>query len=67
MINPSLQEIARGAGGGIADVVNLDIHAIAELQKKGFPPSNDKPKYNYTSDEQGNYSEWRDLIKYTND
>ena len=37
--------------------MNLDIHAIDELQKKGIPPTNDKPKYRYTSDEQGNYGE----------
>lgn len=53
-----LQEIARGGGGGVADAVNLDIHAIAELQKQ-FPPTNDKPKYKYASDDQGNYSEFR--------
>ena len=41
----------------MADAVNLDVHAIAELQNKKFSPTDDKPKYNYTSDEQGNYSE----------
>ena len=56
-INYFLQEIARGTGGGVDDAINLDIHAIDELQKKGIPPTNDKPKYKYTSDEQGNYGE----------
>ena len=51
-----VQEIARGGGGGIADAVNLDVHAIAELQTT-VPPTNDKPKYCYTSDDQGNYRE----------
>lgn len=51
----AVQEIARGVGGGVADAVNLDVHAIAELQKK-FPPTNDKPKYRYySSEDQGKY------------
>ena len=37
----------------------MDVHAIDELQKKGIPPTNDKPKYKYTSDEEGNYGEKR--------
>ncbi len=41
----------------MADDVNLDIHALAELKKRNFPPTNDKPKYSYTADSQGNYSE----------
>lgn len=41
----------------MSDMVSLDIHAIAELQKKQFPPTNDKPKYKYMSDQQGNYGE----------
>ena len=47
----------------MTDTVNLDIHAIADLQKRGFPPTNDKPKYNYTSDKEGNYSEYNPIIK----
>ena len=53
---PSQQEIARGTGGGIDDSLNLDIHAISELKSKGFPPTNDQPKYNYTADDSGKYS-----------
>ncbi len=34
----------------------MDVHAINDLQKKGFPPTDDSSKYNYTSDDQGNYS-----------
>ena len=43
------QEIARAAGQGIADGINLDVHAIAELKERGFPPTSDAPKYNYES------------------
>lgn len=40
----------------MGDGINLDVHAIADLQKRNLPPTDDKPKYNYTSDSQGNYS-----------
>lgn len=58
-----LQEIARGMGGGVDETINLDVHSIDELQKKGTPPTNDKPKYNYSSDEHGNYSEFYSCCK----
>ena len=54
-----VQELARGVGGGVADDINLDIHALADLKKRNFPPTNDKPKYSYTADSEGNYSEYR--------
>ena len=37
------------------DRLNLDVHAINELQSKGLPPTNDSFKYKYTSDERGEY------------
>ncbi len=40
------------------DQINLDVHAINDLQKKNFPPTDDLPKYNYTADKDGNYSEF---------
>lgn len=52
-----LQEIARNKGSGEEDTVGLDIHAIDELQKKGFPTTNEKSKYDYEADEAGNYGE----------
>ena len=51
----SFQEIARNKGVGEEDTVGLDIHAIDELQKKGCPTTNEKPKYDYKADEDGNY------------
>jgi len=52
------QEIARGAGSGIDDSINLDVHAISELKSKGLPPTNDLPKYNYSADDNGKYSKY---------
>eukprot|EP00795_Rhopilema_esculentum_P001457 gene1457-15882_t len=49
------QEIARNKGPGEEDTVGLDIHSLDELQKKGIPTTNEKPKYNYEADEDGNY------------
>ncbi len=39
----------------MTSVVNLDIHAIAELKDKKVPFTDDKTKYCYTSDDQANY------------
>ena len=38
------------------DQINLDVHAINDLQKRGFPPTDDSAKYKYTADGQGIYS-----------
>ncbi|CAH1779871.1 unnamed protein product [Owenia fusiformis] len=47
---------SQGSGSGVDDQLNLDVHAINELQKLGLPPTNDLPKYNYTATESGDYS-----------
>ncbi|VDQ10147.1 unnamed protein product [Trichobilharzia regenti] len=39
--------------GGL--VVDLDVHALAELKNKGVPLTDDSEKFNYTSDTEGNY------------
>ncbi|CAH8871047.1 unnamed protein product [Trichobilharzia szidati] len=39
--------------GGL--VVDLDVHALAELKNKGVPLTDDSEKFNYTSDSEGNY------------
>jgi len=50
------QEIARGKGGGNDDAITLDVHAINKLQKEfNLEPTNESPKYIYTSDAEGNY------------
>ncbi|XP_038069609.1 alanine--tRNA ligase, cytoplasmic-like [Patiria miniata] len=50
------QILSQGKGSGVDDTISLDIHAINDLQeKRKVPPTNDKVKYNYTSDAAGNY------------
>ena len=44
------------------DSVNLDVHAINELKVKGQPPTQDQPKYDYSADEEGAYSELLHVI-----
>ena len=52
------QILSQGKGSGVDNTISLDVHAINELQeKKKVPPTNDKVKYNYTSDAKGNYRE----------
>lgn len=41
------QLASQGKAGGVDDQINLDVHAITELQKTGVPPTNDSFKYNY--------------------
>ncbi|KAK6185433.1 hypothetical protein SNE40_007670 [Patella caerulea] len=49
------QLLSQGTGGTIDDKINLDVHAINDLQNKKIPPTDDSAKYNYTADLQGNY------------
>uniref|UniRef100_A0AAX7VRC5 Alanine--tRNA ligase n=1 Tax=Astatotilapia calliptera TaxID=8154 RepID=A0AAX7VRC5_ASTCA len=46
---------SQGKGAGDEDHIMLDIYAIEELRNKQIPATDDSPKYNYTSDENGNY------------
>ncbi|XP_011689776.1 PREDICTED: alanine--tRNA ligase, cytoplasmic isoform X2 [Wasmannia auropunctata] len=41
------QLISQNKAGGVDDQINLDVHAITELQKQGVKPTDDSPKYNY--------------------
>nr|CAH7769511.1 unnamed protein product [Callosobruchus chinensis] len=43
--------ISQAKGSGVADTINLDVHSITELQNQGVPPTDDSPKYNYSSDD----------------
>ena len=47
--------LARGTGGGVAETVNLDVHAINDLQTRGISTTNDLFKYNYTANKDGVY------------
>ncbi|KAJ8930486.1 hypothetical protein NQ314_016713 [Rhamnusium bicolor] len=42
---------SQGKGTGVADTINLDVHAITELQEKSVPPTDDSFKYQYKSSE----------------
>ncbi|KAK9727725.1 DHHA1 domain [Popillia japonica] len=44
------QIISQGKGTGVEDTINLDVHAITDLQNKGVQPTDDSPKYNYQAD-----------------
>ncbi|XP_061578327.1 alanine--tRNA ligase, cytoplasmic [Cololabis saira] len=46
---------SQGKGAGDADHIMLDIYAIEELRNKDTPPTDDSPKYRYTSDDTGSY------------
>uniref|UniRef100_A0A7E4UWM7 Alanine--tRNA ligase n=1 Tax=Panagrellus redivivus TaxID=6233 RepID=A0A7E4UWM7_PANRE len=50
------EAIKRSAGGAgkFRETLDLDVHAIAELQKKGVPTTDDSYKYGYTADEKNN-------------
>lgn len=48
---------SQGKGAGDVDHIMLDIYAIEELRNKHVPPTDDSPKYVYTSDENGNYGQ----------
>ncbi|XP_043795117.1 alanine--tRNA ligase, cytoplasmic [Apis laboriosa] len=41
------QLISQSKSGEVDDQINLDVHAITELQNKKIKPTNDIPKYNY--------------------
>ncbi|CAG9858360.1 unnamed protein product [Phyllotreta striolata] len=43
------QITSQGKGTGVADTINLDVHAITELQNKNVPPTDDLEKYSYES------------------
>lgn len=42
-----LQLISQSKAGGVDDQINLDVHAITELQEQNVKPTDDSPKYNY--------------------
>ncbi|GMT00730.1 hypothetical protein PENTCL1PPCAC_22904, partial [Pristionchus entomophagus] len=44
-------EISSAGAGKVRDTLDLDVHAIAELQSKGVATTDDKPKYDYTAED----------------
>ncbi|KAI5251198.1 Alanine--Trna Ligase [Manis pentadactyla] len=49
------QHQARQAEPGQEQGLRLDIHALGELQRRGVPPTDDSPKYNYSLQPSGGY------------
>ncbi|TKR62320.1 hypothetical protein L596_026301 [Steinernema carpocapsae] len=43
-------ELSAAGVGKVRETLDLDVHAIAELQAKGVPTTDDSPKYRYTHD-----------------
>lgn len=41
------QLMSQGKGAGVEDTINLDVHAITDLQNQGVPPTDDSLKYQY--------------------
>ncbi|WKX91406.1 hypothetical protein Q1695_009893 [Nippostrongylus brasiliensis] len=44
-------ELSAAGGGKFRDTLDLDVHALAELQKRGIPTTDDSFKYNYQPDD----------------
>lgn len=54
---PILQRRAQQAEAVEEQRLRLDIHALGELQRRGVPPTDDSPKYNYSLLPSGGYGE----------
>ena len=54
---PILQHRAQQAEPVEEQGLRLDIHALGELQRRGVPPTDDSPKYNYCLLPSGSYGE----------
>ncbi|XP_018345556.1 PREDICTED: alanine--tRNA ligase, cytoplasmic isoform X2 [Trachymyrmex septentrionalis] len=52
------QLISQNKAGGVDDQINLDVHAITELQKQGVKPTDDSPKYDYKVTTEIKYKEY---------
>ncbi|KAL0125102.1 hypothetical protein PUN28_004327 [Cardiocondyla obscurior] len=52
------QLISQNKVGGVDDQINLDVHAITELQQQLVKPTDDSPKYNYKVTKSIQYEEY---------
>lgn len=52
-----LQHRARQAEPVPEEGLCLDVHALEELHRRGVPPTDDSPKYNYSLQPNGDYGE----------
>nr|CAD7200403.1 unnamed protein product [Timema douglasi] len=46
-VTSSRHLVSLGKGASVDDQINLDVHAITELQDRGIPPTDDSFKYKY--------------------
>lgn len=46
------QLASQGKAAGIEDTIQLDVHALTELQNQGVPPTNDSFKYKYVASDE---------------
>lgn len=46
---------SQGKSGEVDEQINLDVHAISDLQKQGLPPTDESPKYIYSATVDGEY------------
>ncbi|XP_011504370.1 PREDICTED: alanine--tRNA ligase, cytoplasmic [Ceratosolen solmsi marchali] len=49
---------SQNKAGSISDQINLDVHAITELQNNGIKATDDSPKYNYEVQSSEKYAEY---------
>lgn len=49
------QELARAKGPGGDILCTLDVHALDELKVKGYLQTDDRYKYDYSKNEEGEY------------
>lgn len=63
-----LQHRSRQAKPAEEQGLQLSVHALGELQRRGVPPTDDSPKYSYSLRPSGGYGErldggwWRRLL-----
>ncbi|KAL7298495.1 hypothetical protein TKK_0008275 [Trichogramma kaykai] len=50
--------VSQNKAGGASDLINLDVHAITELQNSGIKTTDDSPKYNYQVVSKDSYAEY---------
>lgn len=52
------QIVSQNKAGGTKEIVSLDVHALADLQAKGIPTTDDSPKYCYRAVTDGPHAEY---------
>ncbi|VDO69077.1 unnamed protein product [Heligmosomoides polygyrus] len=58
-------ELSAAGTGKFRDTLDLDVHALAELQKRGIPTTDDSFKYNYHADGATSSLDWNSFSSCT--